>query len=75
MPRPARKSPTTRLSFDVAEPIRHKIESLRDVTHADSMTEVVRHALDVYEFVCAEKSKGKIIVEKPSGDAREVVFI
>lgn len=44
----------TRLAVDVPPTVKERIEEIRVMTEADSMAEVVRRALAVYESLIAE---------------------
>jgi hypothetical protein len=55
----------TRLNLEVPESVRTRLEELRVLTEAQSMTEVIRRALAVYEFLVQEKSAGhRLIVDR-----------
>ena len=58
MSRPVRTIKKQRLNLDLPLGVKERIEQLRDTTHADSMSEVVRRALAVYEFVARENARG-----------------
>lgn len=76
MPRPARKQPKVRLNLDMPEEIKEQLEELRDLTHADSMSEVVRRALAVYDFLLLEKSAGGVtFIRDKDGKERELFLI
>ena len=75
MARPKKSVPTTRLTLDLAEPVRKQLELLRDRTQADSLVEVVRRALAVYAFVWDEKASGRELVTRGEGGDKEVVLL
>jgi hypothetical protein len=53
----------------MSEETKQKLESLREVTNADSMSEVVRRALAIYDFLWEEQSRGsKTIIRSENGD-------
>lgn len=56
--RPARKQPKVRLNLDMSVEVKEQIETLRDRTHADSMGEVIRRALAVYDYLHSEQADG-----------------
>lgn len=59
----------------MTEPVREKLENLRTQTQADSLTEVIRRALAIYDYLQAEKVKGnQIVVRSPQGE-KEVVIL
>jgi hypothetical protein len=56
---------------------RDEVETLRDIAFQrnTTMTDVLRHAVLLERFVNeATKNKEKILVEKPDGKIRELVF-
>lgn len=58
------------------EEIKEQLEVLRDLTHADSMSEVVRRALAVYDFLLLEKSTGGVtFIRDKDGKERELFLI
>ncbi len=68
MGRPARKHPTRRLSLELHQDVRDQLERIRGETRADSITEVIRRAVAVYDFVLSDR-----LVSKKTG--REVVIL
>lgn len=76
MARTARTTPTSRLTLDLPEAVRARLDALRDHTHADSLVEVVRRALAVYDFLWAENAKGgKLVIKSKDGTERDVVLL
>jgi hypothetical protein len=75
MPRPPKSAPTSRLTLDLAEPVRKQLEALKDRTQADSLVEVVRRALAVYSFLWDEKAKGRDVLTRGDGPDRELVLL
>ena len=74
MPRLPRTTPTSRLTLEMAETVRKQLEHLRDQTAADSLTEVIRRALAVYDLLRkATAEGGKIIIQTEDGE-REVMI-
>jgi hypothetical protein len=59
----------------MAQSVRDRLELLRDRTEADSLAEVVRRALAVYDVLWEEKAKGnRLMLEGPDG-ARELLLV
>lgn len=58
------------------EATKQQLESLRELTHADSMSEVVRRALALYDFLWHEKVAGAttIIRAKDGSEQRLPLF-
>jgi hypothetical protein len=77
MARTAKKEPTRRLTIDLTEPARERLEQLRTTTEADTLTEVVRKALAVYERLWMEQKRaGRVVIRGQHGDPdRELVLI
>lgn len=67
MPRLKRTRETARLSLDVSLTVRERIERLRESSDADSVTEVVRRALAVYEVLIAERKRGSEMILRDAG--------
>lgn len=74
MARIAKNNPTSRLSLEMAESVRKQLEHLRDQTNADSLAEVIRRALAVYDLLRKTAFEGgKIILETRDAE-RELVI-
>lgn len=68
--------PKSRLNLELTEAVRGRLEDLRKRTEADSLAEVIRRALAVYEYLWAEREKGRQVVVKDSRKReREVVLL
>jgi hypothetical protein len=76
MAQPRKKVPTSRLNLEMAESVRQKLENLQKKTEADSLTEVVRRALTVYDSLWREKLQGgTLVVKSPGGYEGELVLM
>ena len=71
MPRIAKSRPTRRLNLELSEAVRDRLEELRDEIGADSITEVVRRALSLYDYVWTQNQEGNEIVLR--GEDKESV--
>lgn len=71
MPRLAKNIKTRRLNLEVSEAVRDALERLRDLTEADSLTEVIRRSLAVYDYLWNEKASGSVIMIKDRGNRQE----
>ena len=59
MSRPPRNRETVRrLNLEMSAAVRDALERLRDRIHADSLSEVIRRSLSVYDLLAAEQAKG-----------------
>lgn len=75
MPRRKNKIPKVRLNLEVTEAVRDRLENLQEVSEADSMTEVVRRALTVYELVVkTDRDGGRVVLEKSDGEAVQLAL-
>jgi hypothetical protein len=75
MPRISRGT-KTRLNLEMSEQVRKKLEDLREKTGADSLAEVIRKALAVYDFLWTEREKGSdLVVRDSDSNDREVVLL
>lgn len=74
MPRPPKPAPTARLTLELPDPVKKQMEHVRDQTHAQSLTEVIRRALAVYDVLRQAAADGcTIVIEPKEGKARELV--
>jgi hypothetical protein len=69
--RPARKQPKIRLNLDMSVEVKEQIERLRDQIHADSMGEVIRRALAVYDYLQSEQTNGSNLVIRSKDGAEK----
>ena len=77
MPRlPRRKRSTSRLNLEMSTKVRRRIERLRDEMDADSLSEVIRRALAVYELLHTERSRnhGQPMIRYPDGSEKDLVL-
>jgi hypothetical protein len=75
MPRIAKEVETSRLTLEMASSVRKRLEHLRDRTEADSLVEVIRRALAIYDVLWDAKIKGdKVIIETAKGP-RELLLV
>lgn len=59
----------------MSEDVRQKLEQLRTETQADSLAEVVRRALAVYDYLWTQKSAGANLLVKDEDGVRELVLL
>ena len=77
-PRKKAAEPKVRMSMDAHEEVRELIIDLRDRTHADSMYEVVRRAVKVYDLLERESEGGLAVVtvrQKGQKDRELMIFL
>jgi hypothetical protein len=75
MPRIAKNRPTQRLNLEMSQEVRQSLERLRDETGADSLAEVIRRSLAVYDFLLAERKRGSRLVVQKDNRERELVLV
>lgn len=75
MPKRASKDKMTRLNLALSEPVKQRIESIRDETGAESVTEVIRRAVAVYDLLITETAAGGKVVIKKRGKEKEVLLV
>jgi hypothetical protein len=75
MPRLPKDNPTSRLNLEMSEETRRRLELLRKATNSDSLAEVVRKALKVYDFLWHESAGGnQVVVKGPEGDKQLILM-
>lgn len=73
---PKNKEPKVRLSLDLPERTRDRIESLRVRTEAASTSEVIRRGMVVYEAMWHEiETGGSVIIRSKNGIDREIMMV
>lgn len=76
MARIAKKKESVRLNLEMSLQVRERLENLREQTDADSLTEVVRRALAVYEYLYdGIQDGGKIILRRENGKESEIALL
>ncbi len=76
MPRLRNTSSKVRLNLDLPQAARDALVELRDKTHADSLSEVVRRALGLYDALVTETDNGAVAVLRyPDGAERRLLLI
>jgi hypothetical protein len=69
------KATPKRLNLEMSERLRSVLENLREQTDAESLADVVRKALAVYDFLWQEKASGGRLVIKGKDGERELVLL
>lgn len=71
MPRISTKREMVRLNLALSKEVRDRIESIRDETHAESIAEVIRRAVAVYDLLIEEQqSGGEVLVRNGESESR-----
>lgn len=76
MARPRSVHTKTRLTLELAAPVRQRIDGLRERTGAESVTEVIRRALALYDAVVALQERGEVRLVVLGADGKsESMFV
>lgn len=75
MPRRKPVEQKSRLNLDLPQKTRERLEQLRVETHADSMTEVVRRALEVYETILKASKTNSLLLRSQDGTERQIFIV
>jgi hypothetical protein len=76
MPRTPSPEPKVRLSLEITQVLRDTMGRLRELTGADSITEVIRHAVNIYGILVERTAKGdKIILRRANGTEQEIILV
>lgn len=75
MPRHKRTHTISRLNLEMSLQSRQRLEQLRQDTDADSLVDMIRKAVDLYEHVIQAQARGEKIVSRGPEGERELVFL
>ncbi len=77
MSRPASTGRKVRLNLELREEVRTQLERLQTISGADSMTEVIRRALGLYEsLIVLHRDRGqKVLLRDADGGERELLIL
>ena len=74
--RQKRKAEYERLALKIHPRLKRRLEKLQEETMAESISQVIRRALAVYDALLThEKSGGQILVRDNNGIEREILHI
>jgi len=64
-----------RLNLALRQEVHDRMEYLRDETEAETITEVIKKSLAVYDFLLTQKKSGaKLIIQDEEGQREIVLF-
>lgn len=74
MPRPASKEAKVRLNLEIPERVRERLVRVQELSEADSLTEVIRRALSVYDalLTTVRETGAKVVLRDPDGTEQEL---
>lgn len=76
MPRPPSTEKRVRLNLELPVRVRDQLERLRKMSEADSLTEVIRRAVRIFELLLEMRAaKATIIVRAKDGSEKEIIII
>jgi len=75
MARPLRREQRTRLHIDLPLVVKERAEKLRVLTNAESLGEVLRRALAVYDLLVTHRGRSTVVLRDESGKEREIVIV
>lgn len=77
MPRLARKKEAiVHMTITVPARVRARLEELRELTEAESMSDVIRRALAVYDFLVIQKlGGGHVVLRRADGSEVELALV
>lgn len=71
-----RREESVRVSLRLSKEAKARLDRVKDRTHAESLTEVVRHAIALYEGLLDQDENGtEIVLRDKSGKERVVQLI
>ena len=74
MPRSANTEAKVRLNLELPERVRERLERVRVMSEADSLTEVIRRALSIYDTLLTTSKEGGKIILQVDGKERELII-
>lgn len=75
MPRTASKRAKTRLNIEVTHAVRERMNRLLDLSESETLTEVIRRSLAVYETLLQQRADGaETIVRTKDGQERVLMI-
>lgn len=72
---PKKQKTTTRITVDLKPHLYARLTQLEELAQADSKADVIRDALQVYEFIVNKMAKGAIIQTVEDGKSQEIVLL
>lgn len=75
MPRLKKDEARTRLNLELPATVRERLETLRIETEADSLGEVIRRSLALYEMLWEQQKQGVKIIARDDKDGEKTVLL
>ncbi len=65
-----------RINLELPSKLRERIEHIKELSEAESVSEVLRSSLAVYEYLWMEKTRSsEIIIRKENGEEKEIELL
>ena len=77
MPRSPNTELKIRLNLELPIQVRERLEEIRVLSEAESVTEVIRRALSIYDLLLnmTVKEHGKVVIRSVDGIERELLLV
>jgi len=77
MPRSPNTELKARLNLELPIQVRERLEEIRVLSEAESVTEVIRRALSIYDLLLnmTVKEHGKVVIRSVDGTERELLLV
>jgi len=75
MPRIRKRTTSRPLNLKMNDDVRERLEQLRDETNADSLSEVIRRAVAVYDHLWTAKRKQHQIIIREADGEKELILL
>lgn len=74
--RPSKASEKKKVTLNLSNAVNERIDELRDLTEADSITEVIRRSIAVYDHLCreAKENNAEVLLKFPNGDEKYLLL-
>lgn len=75
MPRPKQEQEKRKLTLELSLPVRERLTSLQQRSEADSLTEVIRRSLALYDLLLAARDNGEEIIIRSSAGEKKLALV
>lgn len=75
MPRPKQDQEKRKLTLELSLQVRERLSSLQQRSEADSLTEVIRRSLAVYDLLLTARENGEEIIIRSQGGEKRLALV
>lgn len=75
MPRTKNVESRSKLCLNLPIQVRDRLERIRQKTEADSITEVIRRASELYDTLLTVSKRGRIVIKNKDGTECELLLV